>query len=461
MKRGFFLLMVFVLSIKLASAQQISITNLLSNEWFNAGLLFLIIFVCCLIVLKRIFRASYGVAVIMSLILGIAGSFSIIAKYGLIFQKFDFWAFFLIFLIVLALVMLSSRTKRAGAIIFLFTIGIAWFAYGKEIFCPPKGTLSSNTCTLLNTIMGILILIAFALLLSAIFSRTKWKQAERTEREEEVILVIRVYGTGTTTPAPGTYRFKKGTKVTISAITLDQQHPFSHWTINGRNVRGARQKLKLNKDTDAVAVFGAVQPPPPVKPTKVTLKIEVRPPEGGKTNPSPGVHTYDKGTTVTIRAIPAENFKVAYWLVNGKQENKGKRILNLVLDKDYYVVVIFESKEDAKKSKELFIKLKIKGKTAKGGEHIFIGEVKKGEKIGVEGSWGGGVPPYQVLFYTRVNGKEKWLGDKQIEYKGEKAKRTVSFDAPSGSRVVIGLLVEDSHPSQPRLSQAEIELKVV
>ncbi|MEM4641008.1 MAG: hypothetical protein QXW65_00590 [Candidatus Pacearchaeota archaeon] len=348
MKRGlvFFVLaaFIFISTTDLVSAQ-ISLTNLLSNEWFNAGLLFLLIFILCLLALKKVFSASYGTALIISLILGIAGSFSIIAKYGLIFQKFDWWVLLLIALLIISLLMMSSRSKKAAAIIFLFTVSIAWFAFGQKVFCPPRGTLPSNACTLLNVLAGILFAIAFFMLLAALFKKSKemgawvtrppepkkpkkvkldfWTNRPRIRRGETSTLF---------------WRTKNAVQFSIDGRSLPLNgsivvRPDSTTTYHGTAIGADGSSV-----TKSVTIYVGEAPPT----EEVTLTIQVQPHNGGTTNPHPGTHAYRRGTTIAITAIPSRGYAIDHWIVNGIAGNHGHNQLRLTLNKDYHVIAVFK-----------------------------------------------------------------------------------------------------------------------
>ncbi|MEM2018080.1 MAG: hypothetical protein QXI41_02075 [Candidatus Pacearchaeota archaeon] len=348
MKRGlvFFVLaaFIFISTTDLVSAQ-ISLTNLLSNEWFNAGLLFLLIFILCLLALKKVFSASYGTALIISLILGIVGSFSIIAKYGLIFQKFDWWVLLLIALLIISLLMMSSRSKKAATIIFLFTVSIAWFAFGQKVFCPPRGTLPSNACTLLNVLAGILFAIAFFMLLAALFKKSKEMGAWVTrppepEKPKKVKLDFwtnkpRIRRGETSTLF---WRTKNAVQFSIDGRSLPLKgsivvRPDSTTTYHGTAIGADGSSVKKS-----VTIYVGEAPPT----EEVTLTIQVQPHNGGTTNPHPGTHAYRRGTTIAITAIPSRGYAIDHWIVNGIAGNHGHNQLRLTLNKDYHVIAVFK-----------------------------------------------------------------------------------------------------------------------
>jgi len=78
-----------------------------------------------------------------------------------------------------------------------------------------------------------------------------------------------------------------------------------------------------------------LQLPPP--PEKVALSIMVS--GGGTTDPRPGVYQYDKGSTVTIKAIPYPGYVFNYFLVNGIATTNNP--ITITLDKHTIVNVSF------------------------------------------------------------------------------------------------------------------------
>jgi hypothetical protein len=88
-------------------------------------------------------------------------------------------------------------------------------------------------------------------------------------------------------------------------------------------------------------------PPPTITPTpvqqlplplgKVALSIIVS--GGGTTDPRPGVYQYDRGSTVTIKAIPYAGYVFNFFLVDG--ERRTENPVTITLDKDTIVNVSF------------------------------------------------------------------------------------------------------------------------
>jgi len=78
-------------------------------------------------------------------------------------------------------------------------------------------------------------------------------------------------------------------------------------------------------------------PPTPAPPAVVMLSILVS--GYGTSEPPAGLYYYDRGTTVTIKAIPYENWVFDHFLVNG--ERRTENPITITLDKDTVVGVFF------------------------------------------------------------------------------------------------------------------------
>jgi len=75
----------------------------------------------------------------------------------------------------------------------------------------------------------------------------------------------------------------------------------------------------------------------PLTPGKVALSIMVS--GGGTTDPRPGVYQYDKGSTVTIKAIPYPGYVFNFFLINGIATTNNP--ITITLDNDTVVNVSF------------------------------------------------------------------------------------------------------------------------
>jgi hypothetical protein len=118
---------------------------------------------------------------------------------------------------------------------------------------------------------------------------------------------------GTTSPPPGVYDYDKGSTVTVTAIP-DAGYRFDHWVLDGQHPTYNPIAVTLYGDTTLTAVFAKVAPPG----VKVRLSIRVEPAGSGSTDPSPGDYEYIAGTTLTVKATPAEGYEFDHWTLDGE-----------------------------------------------------------------------------------------------------------------------------------------------
>jgi hypothetical protein len=75
-------------------------------------------------------------------------------------------------------------------------------------------------------------------------------------------------------------------------------------------------------------------------PTEATLTILVQPPEGGKTSPAPGSHTYPIGTSVDVLASPTANYTFDHWTLDGNYIGKMNPV-TVIMDTDHTLTAYF------------------------------------------------------------------------------------------------------------------------
>jgi exo-beta-1,3-glucanase (GH17 family) len=112
-------------------------------------------------------------------------------------------------------------------------------------------------------------------------------------------LTIDVVGEGTTDPPPGTYEHYNGDKVSITAIPDSGWH-FGHWS---GDASGSLNPITVEMTIwhkYITAYFG-------------NYSLTINTVGQGTTNPSPGVHYYRKGATVTVLAIPDSGWRFKNW----------------------------------------------------------------------------------------------------------------------------------------------------
>lgn len=119
--------------------------------------------------------------------------------------------------------------------------------------------------------------------------------------DDKYSLTIQSSTGGTTSPAPGTYRFDKGSQVSVRAIPNSGLR-FSSWTGDVSDT-DATITVTLDANKTIKANFTTV----PAK----TLTVQTT--AGGTTNPVPGTSQRDQGSSVTITAVAETGYRFGSW----------------------------------------------------------------------------------------------------------------------------------------------------
>ncbi len=163
MKRGqLYLSLVFVFFVALVfnmnSVLALSIGDLIQSEWVNAALVFLLLFNFVITIFRDVFKSNYGAAVVISLVVAIAGSLSVVYYFGAFLSKIGLWLLIL-FVVAIALLMMRFMKGNKGKIGFIVLgVGsILWLAWLQKILCPPFGQLPFNVCQVLDVLSLIIL----------------------------------------------------------------------------------------------------------------------------------------------------------------------------------------------------------------------------------------------------------------------------------------------------------------
>lgn len=331
-----------------------SVSELAQNEWVNAALLFLLIFAFCWFVMQQVFRTQKGAGIIISAIMGLIGALGVIYFYGPIISKFGHWLLILILIAIAVLLFIQFKTQGNFLFFILLALALLWLFFGHRMLCPPLGApFPHELCILLDTIAVILIIVGIIKLLAWILSRIRGHITIGGGRgggsgggENHCVLTIGVQGNGTTRPAPGNYRRRINSRVTIRAIP-GKNSRFDHWELDGTNLgANPRVTILMNTDHTLYAIFGGGPPPP----EEVIVNISVR--GNGNTNPAPGSHKYPRGANVNLTAIPALNSKFKEWQIQYVKGTCKSRSFNLNLRSPVFankriinVLAVFEGEE--------------------------------------------------------------------------------------------------------------------
>ena len=138
---------------------------------------------------------------------------------------------------------------------------------------------------------------------------------------------------GTTNPAPQVLTYDEETTVTVTAIP-DSGYHFLKWELDG--VVYVSNPIHLATVTDHVlhAIFSEIPPTPTEQ-----FNINVATTFGGTTDPEPQVYTHDKGTTVTVTAIPDSAYRFLKWELDGA--SNVKKSINVTMDRDHSLLAVF------------------------------------------------------------------------------------------------------------------------
>ncbi|HHY41174.1 MAG TPA: hypothetical protein GX502_07995 [Syntrophaceticus sp.] len=129
---------------------------------------------------------------------------------------------------------------------------------------------------------------------------------ELTVLSGQVTLTIKkepdLISVGTTDPEPGTYIVDRGTKVRLEAKP-NNNWKFVRWK-GAINTTEQVTEIVMDESKTVIAEFTRLQ---------YKLTIIADPPQGGTTDPRPGVYTVDAGTLIKIEAFPGPNSRFVGW----------------------------------------------------------------------------------------------------------------------------------------------------
>ena len=139
-------------------------------------------------------------------------------------------------------------------------------------------------------------------------------------------LNIAIDGQGTTNPESGNYTYNKGTRVTITASPAPDWY-FDHWAGDASG-NSLIITLTMDSDKNITAYF-----------EHITYELSIAISGQGTTEPEPGTYTYNKGTQVTITAVPALDWYFDHWAgdVSGNSS-----IITVTMNSDKDIIAHFK-----------------------------------------------------------------------------------------------------------------------
>ncbi len=136
--------------------------------------------------------------------------------------------------------------------------------------------------------------------------------------------------------------FTKGTSVTVTAAP-NAGYEFKGWVENGTQVStSASYTFIVNTDWALTATFEKKieeppTPPTPPTPVKYIISVSANPAAGGTVS---GGDAYESGTSVTVTAVPSNNYRFTGWSENGQQISTNLNY-TFIADSDRTLVAVF------------------------------------------------------------------------------------------------------------------------
>jgi subtilisin family serine protease len=202
----------------------------------------------------------------------------------------------------------GSHTYQSGSQVTLSATAASGWSFDKWVINGQNFTSSSVTLTVNADVQA-----------TAVF----------TENTNTHTLSIGKQGEGTTNPAPGTYTYESGSQVTISAAPASG-YTLDKWIINGQSYTASSINLTITGDVQATAVF--VQ-------SAVNYTLSINTQGQGTTNPSPGTHTFQAGSVVTLTAMPQNTWVFVRWNING--QDHFNPVINVTMNQNTQARAIF------------------------------------------------------------------------------------------------------------------------
>lgn len=127
---------------------------------------------------------------------------------------------------------------------------------------------------------------------------------------------------GTTDPIPGVYIFNPGEEVEVQAVP-NSGYRFNGWLLNGQPAgENITINIAMNRNNTLQADFQLIP----------TYSLTIQSATGGSTNPGAGSHDYTENTQVTVTAIPAANYILDHWILNGQAFFDNPIIIEMMAD---------------------------------------------------------------------------------------------------------------------------------
>ncbi len=156
--------------------------------------------------------------------------------------------------------------------------------------------------------------------------------AIRAKAQFQLTLSIGGTGAGATEPAAGVYSYEEGSFVEIKA-TATSGSMFEYWEgdLGEADPSESTIHVLMDQDRSLTAVFTLI-------PTH-TLTVSVQ--GNGTTNPAPGIHSFEEGTTQHIEAMANPGAQFAYWEGDIGENIPTLASMDILMDQDRSVNAVF------------------------------------------------------------------------------------------------------------------------
>jgi hypothetical protein len=138
---------------------------------------------------------------------------------------------------------------------------------------------------------------------------------------------------GTTDPVPGDHAYPAGTPVEVTAYP-DSGYTFSGWTGD----------VPTGHETDnpvTITVDGNKSITPNFEPEVIQYSLSISTTSGGTTNPSPGTHSFDSGTSEEVTAIADQGYKFSHWTGDVPSGHENDNPVTIIMDGNKSITAYF------------------------------------------------------------------------------------------------------------------------
>jgi uncharacterized repeat protein (TIGR02543 family) len=151
-----------------------------------------------------------------------------------------------------------------------------------------------------------------------------------TEIPVQYSLTVNTVGNGNVTLNPDGGTYDDGTNVTLTA-NPDSGWEFAGWS-GDLSGDANPENITIDADKTVTATFTEI----PTKNPVLTVVIS----GSGTTNPSPGIHSYEKFTEVIVNTTANAGWMFDYWILDGVNAGN-ESSYTIVMDKDHNITAVF------------------------------------------------------------------------------------------------------------------------